>query len=252
MIELPVQPEILALLASFVFLGGVVKGTLGIGLPLVAVPLMAIFLPVPQAIALMAVPLIASNVYQVAQGAPLFPLLARFWTLFVAIALGGFLGVQWLTTVNADALNIVLGAAVILVAGTYLVDLAVRIPARFERPAGGVLGFGAGVLGGVSSFIGPPLVIYLVAIDLKKEEFITTVAAGFVAGMIPLQGTLLASGYLNGYGALLSVGAMGPVLAGMHLGRALRDRIPQRLFRNVILAVLLVIGANLIRRGMGF
>lgn len=249
--ELPTSPDMLAVLAAFMFLGGVVKGTLGIGLPLVSVPLLAIFLSVPQAIALMAVALLASNIYQVTQGAPLGPVLARFWHLFAAIALGCFVGVQWMTRIDGDLLNVVLGVVVILVALSYLVRFELRIPPRYERPAGGAMGLLAGLLGGVSSFIGPPLVIYLVAIDVRKEEFITTVAAGFVAGMIPLQGTLVATGYLNGYGALLSVLGVLPVLAGMRVGKLARDRIPQHAFRQVILLVLLVIGANLIRRGLG-
>lgn len=249
--DLPGSIELLALLAAFMLAGGVVKGILGIGLPLVSVPLIAIFLSVPQAIALMAVPLFASNLYQLTQGAPLGPVLARFWPLFAAIVVGSYVGVQWLTSIDADALNVLLGAAVIAVAASYLVKLDLRIPPRLEAPAGGGFGFAAGLLGGLSSFIGPPMVIYLVAVNLRKEEFITTVAAGFVAGMIPLQGTLIATGYLDGTGALLSMLGIVPVLAGMRLGKLVRDRIPQHMFRNVVLLVLLVIGANLIRRGVG-
>ena len=47
---------------------GTVKGTLGIGLPLVAVPLLATVLDLPTAIALMVVPVLTSNFIQALQG----------------------------------------------------------------------------------------------------------------------------------------------------------------------------------------
>ena len=51
-------------MAAVVFLaGGVVKGTLGIGLPLVSVPLLSLFIPATQAIALVAMPVLVSNAW---------------------------------------------------------------------------------------------------------------------------------------------------------------------------------------------
>ena len=44
--------------------GGVVKGTLGIGLPLVSVPLLSLFIPATHAIALVAMPVLVSNAWQ--------------------------------------------------------------------------------------------------------------------------------------------------------------------------------------------
>lgn len=64
------QPVVLAFgIAAFV-LGGLVKGTLGVGLPLVVVPLLSLVLPSPTAIALVSVPVVASNILQVWQASP--------------------------------------------------------------------------------------------------------------------------------------------------------------------------------------
>ena len=45
--------------------GGVVKGAIGVGLPMLAVPMMSLVMPAPQAMALVAVPVMGSNLGQV-------------------------------------------------------------------------------------------------------------------------------------------------------------------------------------------
>jgi hypothetical protein len=47
--------------------GGLIKGTLGVGLPLFAVPVMSLFISSTQAIALVSVPVLVSNIWQVWQ-----------------------------------------------------------------------------------------------------------------------------------------------------------------------------------------
>ena len=49
---------------------------------------------------------------------------------------------------------------------------------------------------------------------------------------------------------LWGVAALVPVFGGMALGRRLRDRVPQEIFRRIIMGLLVVIGLNLLRRGL--
>ena len=49
-------PQLAATIALAFVVGGVVKGTLGVGLPLVVVPLLSLALPTPTAIGLVAIP----------------------------------------------------------------------------------------------------------------------------------------------------------------------------------------------------
>ena len=65
-------------------MGGLVKGTLGVGLPLVAVPLLSLLLPAPQAMGLLVVPVLASNLLQAWQGGRLGFALRRFGPLMLA------------------------------------------------------------------------------------------------------------------------------------------------------------------------
>ena len=58
------------------------------------------------------------------------------------------------------------------------------------------------------------------------------------------------SGILNAQTAPFSVALVVPALLGMRLGFGLQDRLDQDRFRKVTLAVLLLAGANLIRKGL--
>jgi len=44
--------------------GGLIKGTLGVGTPLLTVPLMALVLPAQSAVTLMALPVVVANLWQ--------------------------------------------------------------------------------------------------------------------------------------------------------------------------------------------
>ena len=54
--------------AAMLSLGGLVKGVLGVGLPLVTVPLLSLVLPAPQAIGMLVVPVLLANLIQAVQG----------------------------------------------------------------------------------------------------------------------------------------------------------------------------------------
>jgi len=64
--------------------GGVVKGTLGVGLPLVVVPLLSLLFDAPMAIGLLVLPVLVSNGLQAIEGGRLIFALKRFGTLIGA------------------------------------------------------------------------------------------------------------------------------------------------------------------------
>ena len=60
----------------------------------------------------------------------------------------------------------------------------------------------------------------------------------------------LRSGVLNAQTEWFSALLIAPALAGMAVGFRIQDRIDQETFRKATLAVLLVAGLNLVRRGL--
>ena len=80
------------------FLGGLLKGVVGMGLPLVAIPIVAIAMPVAQAIPLMLAPGYVMNLIQVRQTWHARTSLLPWWPALLGIAIGIVVGVQIATS----------------------------------------------------------------------------------------------------------------------------------------------------------
>ncbi|WP_119166289.1 sulfite exporter TauE/SafE family protein [Algihabitans albus] len=231
-------------------LGGTVKGTIGIGLPLVSVPLLAMQLPVPTAIAVLGLPVLISNLVQMNVGGGLRPAVARFWPLLAALVCGILIGAHLLAAIDERRLSLFLGCLVIVFALLNLVGGRLTIPLSAERWIGPPLGFAAGVLGGLSSFFGPPVVMYFVALKMPKTSFVSAIALIYFAGTLPLYAAMA---WLSLFGlpeVALSALALLPVGVGLWIGQHLRQRLPQDLFSRLVLVLLTVIGATLIWRAL--
>ena len=104
---------IVAWCAFALFCGGLIKGTLGVGTPLLTVPLMALVLPAQVAVILMAMPVVVANVWQAFKAGRLHSAAVRFWPVFIAILIGTYGGVAILATIDERSLLLVVGAAVV-------------------------------------------------------------------------------------------------------------------------------------------
>ncbi len=239
------------LLAAAAFLcGGAVKGGFGFGLPLVTVPLLAMMMPPPTAISLMLIPVISANIMQAVQGGYYRSALRRFWTFFITMTIATLVAVQFLATFDPKVTSVVLGVIVILFSLYQLWSPAFEVPRHAERWLTPFVGILAGLIGGVTGLFGLPLVVYLVALRLPKDEFVGTVSFWNLFGSLPLFGSLAWHGYLtlpvavaSGGGALLS-------MLGVGVGTLARVYLPQAVFRRILLGILVLIGANLIRRSV--
>ncbi|MGQ9369103.1 sulfite exporter TauE/SafE family protein [Azospirillum sp. ST 5-10] len=241
---------VLAVTLGACLAGGVVKGMLGLGLPMVAVPVLSFVMPVPQAIALLLLPVVASNLVQMSQGGRVDEVVRRFWPLLVAQVAGLLVGVQFLVALDDSLLAVVLGATILALVGLSAGRFEPRLDVGAERWASPSVGLVAGVLGGFTSFYGPPLIVYLNALRLPKETFVRVLATAYFVGSLPLTLALLANGTMGAREVWMSAAAMAPVFVGLRLGRAVRDRIPQQAFRSLVLVALAAIAVSLIWRGL--
>lgn len=232
------------------FGGGVVKGAIGIGLPLVATPALATLLGVKQAVAVLSLPVLFANIWQAWYGEHYAQVLRRFWPLVVAMTIGIGASTQLLATLDSNLLFFVLGLVVITYPLTMLLRFETRIASRSERWAGPLTGVIAGLLSGISYFFGPPLAIYFSALRLNKDLFVAAIALiGLIAAA--LTAVLLAShAVLDGRAVMLSLLAVIPTLIGVFAGTWLRRRVDETLFRRTVAIALLVIGANLVRKAL--
>ncbi|MGD9617686.1 MAG: sulfite exporter TauE/SafE family protein [Alphaproteobacteria bacterium] len=113
---LGLSPAALAVLIGICILGGSAKGALGIGIPLLAVPLTAPFMDLPAVMALLTVPIFATNLGQAIEGAGTRAALLRLWPTLLAVVAGTVTGVHLLVSIDRTMLNGAVGVLLVLVA----------------------------------------------------------------------------------------------------------------------------------------
>src|SRR5258706_12610575 len=79
---------ILAVTALVFVLAGFVKGVIGLGIPTVSMGLLVLLMPPARAAALLVVPSLVTNVWQMATGPGLRPITKRLWAMMVGICVG--------------------------------------------------------------------------------------------------------------------------------------------------------------------
>jgi uncharacterized membrane protein YfcA len=238
------------LCALSLMLAGVVKGISGIGVPLVGISLLSLLVPVPQAIALLPVPIVVVNAWQVLINGGFPGVCRRFASLLLAMCVGTVIGTALLASIDVLALLLAVGCVITVFALAELLRLRVRVPSNFHHLAGGAAGLLGGVLGGLSSIFGPPILMYLVTLQLSKDEFVRAICGIYLIAGIMLAITLAAFGVAGVQDLKWSALATVPLLIGVVIGQFARARVSETQFRRGLLIMLVIIGANMIRRGM--
>ena len=246
-------PTQLALIALGVVAGGMAKGISGVGLPIVTVSIIvtANLLEPREAIALLVIPILITNFWQAVRAGDLMTPMKRHVPLLAVFLIFLWLGSLMLASFDTKVLFVILGACVAVFAASSLwKPRAEPLTPRTERWAGPLAGFLGGLLGGLTTIWGPPLMMYLVLLKLSKDEWVRTVGLIWFSGAIPLTVFYWSNGVLNPSNVWLSAAACLPGMAGILMGEHIRKWIDEEAFRKVMLVLLFLIGLNLIRRAL--
>jgi uncharacterized membrane protein YfcA len=242
--------SIVVITACAFLLAGFVKGVIGLGLPTVAVGLLSLVMTPVEAATLLIVPSFVTNVWQLAAGPRLAPLLRRLWPMLVGVCAGTWLG-AWLLTGDITArATTVLGIALVLYAGMGLASIRLSVPARAEGWLAPMVGAATGAISIATGVFVIPLVPYLQALDLDKEDLVQAMGLAFTVSTLALAAGLAHKGIFQASTAGTSFLALAPALVGMLLGQWLRTRVRSEIFRFCFFVGLLLLGAHLALRSV--
>jgi uncharacterized membrane protein YfcA len=177
-------------------------------------------------------------------------LLRRFWPVILPLGIGLWWSAGMVAVASPDTLFVAVGIVVVGFSVISLYTPHLRIPRQAERWAGAVAGILSGLMGGFSTILGPPITMYLVALDLEKEVFIRVVGLIFLSASFMLAVFYWAHGVLHAGNIAWSISACLPVVLGYGVGQWVRGYFNQNLFRKMLLGALIVVGLNLLRRGL--
>lgn len=233
--------DILFGLAVFL-VAGTVKGLVGLGLPTITIALTSLVLPITEAIALIALPTIITNVWQAAVGGRFWAILRRQAPLIVPLMIALYLTMWLVGRKGPDWAFLVLAAVLILYSALGLLRIRLHIHADLERPLAPVIGVISGFVSGVVGVPVVPLMPYLQGLDIKPSELVQTLGVVLCATSLTLTASLLNVGLLDSKRAAVSAVAVVPAVAGMWLGQQIRRRLSVDQFRLAVFWALLLTG----------
>lgn len=240
----------LSLLVLLTFLvAGTVKGVIGLGLPTVAMGLLGLAIAPAQAAALLIIPSIVTNTWQLAAGGRLRGLIKRLWPMQLGILLGTGLGMLWLSSDGGSWVVRALGMALLLYALSGLFLPVLRVAPRMENWLGPTCGLITGIITSATGVFVIPAVPYLQALGLSKNQLVQALGLSFSVSTLALAAGLYWRGSLGGGELNGSLLALLPAMLGMWLGQWLRQRISGALFKSVFFIGMALLGMHLLVAG---
>ena len=241
----------LILLAMLVFLlAGTVKGALGIGLPTISISMLAQFVDPRVAIALLLVPALFSNTWQIYRGGQIAKSARRLWPFVSSMAVVMFLASLFAARASTKTLVAGIGVMVVLWTVTSLVRTPRQIPAHLDRPAQFVAGVVSGITGGLTAIWSPSMVVYLLSAGCEKDDFVRFTGFIILCGTVPLTVGYVLNGLLDKQLAIASCMMVIPTLLGFSVGERIRNIMSVQQFQKAVLVVFCLMGLNLIRRAV--
>jgi hypothetical protein len=241
---------ILSLAVAVLTFAGLVKGMVGVGFPVVAMSILTVFMDPIVAVGLVSIPVLATNGWQAFKAKNYAVVFRRFWPLIVTLVVGTWIGGLAVAQVDTNVLLGAIGAVAVMFSLFSVLSPDLNVSSGSQKFFGPLTGVVAGVMGGLTTVHGPPVMMYLLALNLKKDEFVGTVGMIWFCGSIPMVIAYAYKGVLGPTEILWSLLAIIPSFSGLYFGSLLRDKINQKVFKNVMIAVLFIIGVNLIRRSI--
>lgn len=231
------DPAVLLVAMAAYLIGGVLKGALGFGLPILGIPVLTVTHSLPMALSVAILPTVATNIVQLwsFRAQRDVPFLPGFLGLG---AVGLCLGAVALSRVNDAYLEILLGGMVL----AYLATRLRPVPAgRVARPGlAPIFGFLAGIVHGatgLSGLVGPP---YLHSLNLPRAKFVFATGSMFILFSLMQAPVMALVGLFEPSAIWISMAVLPLSFLGLAIGGWIGARLQSEAFSRLVMAVLAV------------
>jgi uncharacterized membrane protein YfcA len=229
-------------IALVLALAGLVQGALGVGFPMLATPLITLVTDMRTAVILVVLPCIGATITNIVTAGPLGATLRRFWFMPLCMFVGANAGARVFVTYTAFPFALLLASVILLY--LYLDRIGYAhwpIVARHEAAFGVLFGFIAGFSEGSANIAAPPLLVYVLSLDLNRAMLVQVLNLCFTVGKPTQMLVLTTEGGVSWtqWASTLpfAVVAVGTTLVGVYI----RNRIDVATYRRWLLRFLFVV-----------
>jgi uncharacterized membrane protein YfcA len=235
----------IALVLFAVAVGQFAKGLTGIGGPMFAIPVLASFMGVEYAVAVIAIPSLVGNGWLVWEHRAAAGTVKRFLVpMLAAGCVGVGFGVWFLVSFDDRVLSLILAVVVLVYIAVYLAKPTFHLGEKAALRIAAPVGFLAGGMHGATGISAPVVATYTHSLDLPRAAFVFAVTLPFgVLGAVQMVSLVFVGAY-DAERVVAGLIAVIPVLVVLPIAMRLGDRLSHRTFQLVVLVVL---GAAAIR-----
>jgi hypothetical protein len=247
-------PLAFAAALAITLLSGFVKGAVGFAMPLIMISAFGSFMPPETALAGLILPTLITNISQAfRQGwRAAWGSVVTYRRMILATVVFIVISAQFVEVIPQRLFLLLLGVPVTLYAAAQLAGRSLALRLEHRERAEVIAGVIGGLYGGIAGVWGPPVIVYLLSIGAEKAEQVRVQGVIFLIGAVVLLSAHLHTGVMNGQTVPFSAALVVPAMAGLFLGYAVQDRLPQERFRRWTQGLLVLTGLNLVRRALGF
>jgi len=237
-----------------ILLGCFVKGAIGFGLPLIATPIMLFLIPIPEIIAILALPIMIANLQQIWLNRTQWRVLKKFWPLITASTLIMSVGAPIMVRLDSYLLGILIGLLISIhaVLSSFPLphlqrwSLTTETMQRMIVPAGVI----SGILGSFTSIYSFPSLQLMMLMKVRKDDFALLLGVFLSLGFAALWFGIANADFPVSDYFILSGMMMIPAVVGQQAGHMARHHISEPAFRKIVHFALACAGMTLIIRGL--
>ena len=229
--------EIVVVVAVVCF-GAFIKSITGVGLPSIAVPVIALFTSVEDAVVVIALPAFVMNLALIARHRVGAGKAVHLPVLVGAGIVGAAVGTFLLKELDDQVLLLVLAVVVVGYIATNIVSTNFTWPAGLIAPASPAVGLAAGVLQGAAGISGPLIGTWLHGLRLGRDGFIYAMTLLFLVNGAVQFVVLGALGLYTSGRVAATVLTVIPAAVMLPIGGWVGKRMAPAIFDRLVLVLL--------------
>ena len=228
------------------FLGGLVKGTIGVGLPTVTLTLLSFFFDIKDSISFILIPVILTNLVQMLDGKELKSIFQQtkfFLVTSVVFVIPGFLVLR---AINSNTILLILASLLVLNSCLVLFNKIITIKRHTSFQTQFWIGALTGITTGVTSIYTMPFIFLIQSLKFNKDKLIQLMGLSFFLYSLTQFTLFYSFSMINEKVLLFSSVACVPIIFGVISGKYLRKVLSEKAFRLLFNYMLLISGIVII------
>ena len=228
------------------FVGGIVKGLIGVGLPTITLTLLSFLYDIKFSISVILLPVVFTNLIQMLDGKYLLKIFNDVKVFLFSSFIFIVLGFYFLIILNSKIILFFLAIILIVTSSLSIMKYELKIKNYKSKYFQFFIGSMTGIITGVTSIYTMPFIFLIQSLNYPKEKIIQLMGLTFF-GFSSIQFILFSfNGLINPEILIFSLISCIPIFIGIYVGNILRNKISENLFKYLLNIMIALIGCLLI------